>query len=191
MASQTGGRSGSRFNSSSARGRGRGGGSKKMGLSDEEMEEVREAFQLFDTEQKGSIDIKELKAGFRALGFQVKKAEIRQMMIDIDKETSSTILFDEFVEMATPKMQSRDTRDEIMKVFKLFDDDNTGTISFKNLQRVARELGENLTDDELHEMIDEADRDGDAMINEEEFYRVMKKRGDNPLDDLSSDEDEF
>ena len=29
------------------------------------------------------------------------------------------------------------------------------------------------------------------MINEEEFYRVMKKRGDNPLDDLSSDEDEF
>ncbi len=47
---------------------------------------------------------------------QVKKAEIRQMMIDIDKETSSTILFDEFVEMATPKMQSRDTREEIMKV---------------------------------------------------------------------------
>eukprot|EP00622_Pseudochattonella_farcimen_P000091 FR734515.1.p1 GENE.FR734515.1~~FR734515.1.p1 ORF type:complete len:109 (+),score=30.05 FR734515.1:48-329(+) len=93
--------------------------------------------------------------------------------------------------MATPKMQSRDTREEIMKVFKLFDDDNTGSISFKNLQRVARELGENLTDDELHEMIDEADRDGDAAINEEEFYRVMKKRGDNPLDDLSSDEDEF
>ena len=38
----------------------------------QEMEEVREAFQLFDTEQKGSIDIKELKAGFRALGFQVR-----------------------------------------------------------------------------------------------------------------------
>ena len=38
--------------------------------------------------------------------------------IDIDKETSSTILFDEFVEMATPKMQSRDTREEIMKVFQ-------------------------------------------------------------------------
>ena len=122
---------------------------------------------------------------------QVKKAEIRTMMTDIDKQESPTVLFDEFVEMATPKMQSRDTREEIMKVFKLFDDDNTGTISFKNLQRVARELGENLTDDELQEMIDEADRDGDNAINEDEFFRVMKKRGDNPLDDLSSDEDEY
>eukprot|EP00615_Pteridomonas_danica_P011280 CAMPEP_0114350158 /NCGR_PEP_ID=MMETSP0101-20121206/16125_1 /TAXON_ID=38822 ORGANISM="Pteridomonas danica, Strain PT" /NCGR_SAMPLE_ID=MMETSP0101 /ASSEMBLY_ACC=CAM_ASM_000211 /LENGTH=159 /DNA_ID=CAMNT_0001489197 /DNA_START=139 /DNA_END=618 /DNA_ORIENTATION=- len=159
-------------------------------MSVEELEEVTEAFQLFDVEQKGTIDVKEIKAAFRALGFQVKKQEIRQMMTDIDKLESPTVLFDEFVEMVTPRMSSRDAREEIIKVFKLFDDDNSGKISFKNLQRVARELGENLTDDELQEMIDEADRDGDNAINEEEFYRVMKKRGDNPLDDLSSDEDD-
>mmetsp|Transcript_25 Transcript_25/g.23 ORF Transcript_25/g.23 Transcript_25/m.23 type:complete len:178 (-) Transcript_25:39-572(-) len=163
---------------------------KRVGMSVEELEEVTEAFQLFDVEQKGTIDVKEIKAAFRALGFQVKKQEIRQMMTDIDKLESPTVLFDEFVEMVTPRMSSRDAREEIIKVFKLFDDDNSGKISFKNLQRVARELGENLTDDELQEMIDEADRDGDNAINEEEFYRVMKKRGDNPLDDLSSDEDD-
>ena len=206
---------------------------KRAGVSEEEMEEIREAFNLFDTEGKGVIDIKELKAAFRALGsrarvrrraralrfasrartaaralrrplstppvaltprpprFQVKKAEIRRMMQDVDKESSPTVLFDEFVEMATPKMQSRDTREEIMKVFALFDDDQTGAISFRNLKRVANELGENLTDEELQEMIDEADRDGDGMINEDEFFRVMKKRGENPLDDLSSDDDDF
>ena len=112
------------------------------------------------------------------------------MMQDVDKESSPTVLFDEFVEMATPKMQSRDTREEIMKVFALFDDDQTGAISFRNLKRVANELGENLSDEELQEMIDEADRDGDGMINEDEFFRVMKKRGDNPLDDLTSDDDD-
>ena len=76
---------------------------------------------------------------------------------------------------ATVLQSERDSREEIMKVFELFDEDNTGAISFRNLKRVATELGENLTDDELQEMIDEADRDGDGEVNEEEFLRIMKK----------------
>lgn len=63
----------------------------------------------------------------------------------------------------------------MLKAFRLFDDDQTGKITFKNLKRVACELGETLSDEELQEMIDEADRDGDGEINEEEFFRVMKK----------------
>ena len=39
----------------------------------------------------------------------------------------------------------------------------------------TKELGENMTDEELQEMIDEADRDGDGEVNEEEFFRIMKK----------------
>jgi centrin-1 len=92
-----------------------------------------------------------------------------------DKDGSGTIDFEEFLQMMTAKMGERDSREEIMKAFRLFDDDNTGKITFKNLKRVAKELGENLTDEELQEMIDEADRDGDGEINEEEFYRIMKK----------------
>ena len=182
----------SRFRSAAGSPPRRGGarpGGKKGGLDEEAVEEIKEAFNLFDTDGKGSIDVRELKAGFRALGFQVKKAEIRQMFIDMDKDLSSAnVTYDEFVEMVTPRMLNRDAREEIMKVFALFDDDNTGGISYKNLKRVATELGENLTDEELQEMIDEADRDGDGVINEEEFYRVMRKR-ENPLDEIDSDDD--
>ena len=46
-------------------------------------------------------------------------------------------------------------------------------ISSKNLKRVAKELGEWMTDGELQKMIDEADRDGDGEVNEEEFLPVM------------------
>jgi len=63
----------------------------------------------------------------------------------------------------------------VFDAFCLFDDDATGKISFKNLKRVCKELGETLTDDELQEMIDEADRDGDGEINQEEFLRIMRK----------------
>ena len=61
------------------------------------------------------------------------------------------------------------------QAFRLFDDDETGFITLKNLRRVAKEIGENMTDEELQEMIEEADRDGDGQVSEEEFLRMMKK----------------
>ncbi len=46
---------------------------------------------------------------------------------------------------AQAKMGERDSREEILKAFRLFDDDSSGTITFRDLKRVAKELGENLT----------------------------------------------
>ena len=46
-------------------------------------------------------------------------------------------------------MQDRDPRDDAVKAFRLFDDDETGKITFKNIKRVCKELGENFTDDEI------------------------------------------
>ncbi|CEL92930.1 unnamed protein product [Vitrella brassicaformis CCMP3155] len=162
---------------------------KKPGLSEEQLEEVREAFNLFDTDHTGAIDARELKAAMRALGFDVKKEQVRKILAEIGKDPTAAINYEEFQEIMSGRMGEKDSREEIMKVFKLFDDDDTGKISFRNLKRVAAELGETLTDEELQEMIDEADRDGDGLINPDEFYRVMRRRGDDPLDDFDSDED--
>merc|ERR1712216_645005 len=126
----------------------------QSGLTEEQKQEIREAFDLFDTDGSGTIDAKELKVAMRALGFEPKNEEIKKMIADIDKDGSGTIDFEEFLQMMTTKMGERDSREEIMKAFRLFDDDETGKISFKNLKRVAKELGENMTDEELQEMID-------------------------------------
>lgn len=162
---------------------------RRQALDEELLAEVKEAFNVFDTEHSGSIDARELKAAMRALGFEVKKPEIRKIMQDLDKTVSEKLNYNEFLSIMTPRMGEKDTRDEILKIFRLFDEDQTGKISFRNLKKVALELGEGLSDDELHEMVEEADRDGDGLINFDEFYRVMKKRGNNPLDDLDSDDD--
>jgi centrin-1 len=163
---------------------------RRQALDDELLAEVKEAFTIFDTEHSGSIDARELKAAMRALGFDVKKQEIKKIMQDLDKSVNEKINYNEFLSIMTPRMSEKDTRDEILKIFRLFDEDSTGKISFRNLKKVALELGEGLTDDELHEMVEEADRDGDGLINFDEFYRVMRKRGNNPLDDMDSDDDD-
>lgn len=161
----------------------------RQGLDEEQIEELREAFNLFDTEHSGTIDARELKAALRALGFEVKKEDVRRMLADIGKDPSQPIDFNDFCEMMRGRMPDKNSRAEIDKVFALFDEDETGKISFRNLKRIAQELGESLTDEELQEMIEEADRDGDGLINPDEFYRVMRKRGGNPLDDWDSDDD--
>ncbi|KAM9633159.1 centrin-1 [Trichechus inunguis] len=147
----------------------------KPELTEDQKQEVREAFDLFDADGSGTIDVKELKVAMRALGFEPRKEEMKKMISEVDKEGTGKISFNDFLAVMTQKMAEKDTKEEILKAFRLFDDDETGKISFKNLKRVANELGENLTDEELQEMIDEADRDGDGEVNEEEFLRIMKK----------------
>eukprot|EP00954_Amorphochlora_amoebiformis_P027848 1388324-Amorphochlora_amoeboformis.AAC.1 len=162
---------------------------KQTPLTPEQLDEIKEAFSLFDSNHTGTINVRELRAAMRALGFQVKKEEVKRMLDDIDKDGNSEITLEEFTKMMSGKMGSRDTREEILKVFQLFDVDNSGFITLKNLRRICTELGEQLSEQDLAEMIDEADRDQDGQISPDEFYRVMKKRGNNPLDDWSSDED--
>ncbi|XP_043983036.1 caltractin isoform X2 [Gambusia affinis] len=147
----------------------------KPELTEEQKQEIREAFELFDTDGSGHIDVKELKVAMRALGFEPKKEEIKKMIAEVDKDGTGKISFADFLAVMTQKMAEKDSKEEILKAFRLFDDDETGKISFKNLKRVAKDLGENLTDEELQEMIDEADRDGDGEVNEQEFLRIMKK----------------
>ena len=148
----------------------------RPGLSEEEIEEIREAFNLFDTDGSGTIDPKELKAAMQSLGFEAKNQTIYQMIGDIDKDNDGSIDFEEFLDMMTAKMSDKDTREDIQKVFNLFDDDQTGRITLRNLKRVAKELGETMSDAELMEMIERADTDQDGEISPDEFYGIMTKK---------------
>ena len=146
------------------------------GLTEDEVEELRQAFDLFDTDGSGTIDPKELRAAMQSLGFEAKNQTIYQMIKDIDKDDSGEIDFDEFLQLMTSRLAGSDTREDINKIFQLFDDDKTGFISLQNLKRVANELGEHMNDAELLEMIERADLDQDGQISPDEFFRIMTQK---------------
>ena len=125
----------------------------------------------------------------RALGFEVKKVDVLTMFREVDKDLSHSLSFEEFVRIMESRVKSKDSREEIYKVFKLFDEDNSGKISFKNLKKIANELGENMSDEELKELIREADRDNDGLITFDDFYRVMRKNNNDPLGEFDSEEE--
>lgn len=148
--------------------------SKRTELTEQQKMEIKEAFELFDGDSIGYIDIKEVKVAMRALGFDPKKEELKKILSNVELN-NGMVSYNDFYDLVETKILQRDPKEEIIKAFKLFDDDETGKITFKNLKRVAKELGENISDEEIQEMIDEADRDGDGEINQEEFIRIMRK----------------
>merc|ERR1739848_250560 len=101
--------------------------------------------------------------------------EIEKMISDVDDDGSGEIGYPEFLTMMTHKILNKDPKDDLLKAFRLFDDDQTGTVSFKNIKRVAKETNQSLSDDELQQMLDDADKDGDGVLNEEEWLVLMKK----------------
>merc|ERR1711907_196643 len=125
----------------------------RPGLSADEVQEVKDAFDLFDTDSSGAVSVTELVEAMRSLGLEQKNEAVFNMIKEIDTDGSGELEFQEFLEMMTARLTDKPPRSEIERVFKLFDDDRTGEISLNNLKRVASELGEEVSNEELQEMV--------------------------------------
>lgn len=150
----------------------------KNGVTAADVWEVKDAFDLFDGDRSGQIDITELKRALDNLGIDVKNDTLTKMMHDIDTDNSGTISFDEFMDMMTSKPPENDSKEELEKVFNLFlgDDVKADKINIKHLRRVARDMNEHLSDEEFNEMIIRADLDKDGEVDFDEFYNIMTRK---------------
>ena len=99
---------------------GEGGSNILENLTDEQIAEFKEAFQIFDKEGDGSITTKELGTVMRSLGQNPSDDKIRQMIIDVDEDNSETIDFKEFLGLMAKKMKENDSEDELIEAFKMF-----------------------------------------------------------------------
>uniref|UniRef100_A0A1I8G9Y4 Calmodulin n=3 Tax=Macrostomum lignano TaxID=282301 RepID=A0A1I8G9Y4_9PLAT len=143
------------------------------GLTEEQIEEFREAFSLFDKDGDGTITNKELASVMRALGQNPSQEELKEMIKEVDQDGSGSIEFDEFLEMMKKQMNSADSEEEVRRAFRLFDADGDGFLSATELHQVMQNLGERLTMEEVEAMIGEADTDRDGQVSFSEFAKIM------------------
>ena len=155
--------------------------SKKDELSDIQRKEIDGAFKLFDKDGSGNIDFYELRDAMRALGLNLTKEQVKEMMSKIDTDNNGFIDEDEFRLLMTGKIKERNQEEELKKAFRIYDQDDTGLIEFDDLRRVANELtegkkeSEEISDDIVYGMIYEACGDKNGAINMAQFMRIMKK----------------
>lgn len=151
----------------------------RPGLSSDEIDEIKQAFDLFDSNQQGTIDPKELKSAMQSLGFDTKNPTIFQLISDMDTPENAKnggVTFEQFIGYINDKLGDKESREGIKRIFELFiDDPKQDTITLNSLKRIARELGEQMSNEELKDMLERASSNN-SELTFEEFYEIMTKK---------------
>jgi len=145
----------------------------KMGWSDEQIEEFKQAFYSFDEDGEGTIGRSELGDLLEALGENLSSNEVDEMMKAVDEDGSGQIDFDEFLGMMQKKMSTDWIDEEVKDSFALLDKDGSGLISADELRHVVTDFCGKLSEAEVNDLLSEADITGDGLLSYEEFAKIM------------------
>ena len=142
------------------------------GYTQTEILRLKEAFDLFDINEKGILDINELEKNLNDLGIMSKNKDLQNLYNEGKKE----IDFNTFVELfgARPVCRNEEEAKKLYQVF-LGDYDISRKLSVEDLRRVAEELGLELAENEIEEMIKSVNPEEPDCISFDEFFRIMAK----------------
>ncbi len=158
----------------------------------DELREIKTIFELFDPTLSGLLDISTFESMMLSLGYRVDSHDILDIIKSIlkDEHSSSDCSDDEFdgsidlsmaIEILSKKgytTKQRNSEEEALVYFRLFDVDDKGYITIDDLKRVmlfeaAVQSEQEVTDDFCQAIIDKFDNSGDGTIVFDEFTRIV------------------
>merc|ERR1712117_827650 len=134
-------------------------------LSEEQIAELKQAFNEFDVDGGGTISTHELGWAMRAMGMNPTETELL--------DGSGQIEFPEFCNMMSAKMADDDDEEMVRLAFRTLDKDGSGEISTQEFKHLMMHIGDTLSEEEVMTIINAADKDGDGSLSYEEFVKIM------------------
>ncbi|KAK3699382.1 hypothetical protein QZH41_006559 [Actinostola sp. cb2023] len=147
-----------------------------LGLTENQVREIKEAFLVFDDNGDGCISATELKKLVSSLGYNITEAELMDMMnqIGIDADTESEINFGMFSSLVRRFASEKEQETQLRLAFEEFDGDKKGYIEAHGIKRVLTRLKIEHTAEEIDLMMEVADTNGDGRVDVEEFLQIFK-----------------
>ena len=148
-------------------------------ITEQDYEELKATFDLFDDDGSGSIDPIEIQKIMEELGLTRRNPTVGEIFTDL-KNANRSINFDEFLEIVVNRVGDTKTRDGLNKVFNHWDKEGSGNLDLACFKQVARELGETLNEEELIEMMHNTyilnNTNSNEYFNFDEFYTIATKK---------------
>ncbi|KAM9780209.1 calcium-binding protein 5b [Neosynchiropus ocellatus] len=150
-------------------------------LTEDEIDELREAFVEFDKDKDGFISCKDLGNLMRTMGYMPTEMELIELSQNINMNLGGRVDFEDFVDLMTPKLLAETAGmiglKELKEAFREFDIDGDGSITSDELrQAMMKLLGQQTCQSEIEAVVKEADNNGDGTVDFEEFVKMMSMK---------------
>nr|XP_046234021.1 calcium-binding protein 5a [Scatophagus argus] len=153
-------------------------------LADDEIDELRDAFNEFDKDKDGLISCKDLGNLMRTMGYMPTEMELIELSQNINMNLGGRVDFEDFVDLMAPKLLAETAgmigMKELKDAFKEFDMDGDGEITTEELRSAMTKLmGEHMSRREIDAIVKEADDNGDGTVDFEGTVTLtsVKSRG--------------
>ena len=144
-----------------------------MALPQKMVQELGDAFFLFDYDNDGKITTREVGAAVRSVGLNPTETELKEMINDVNG-IGGLVDMQTLCQIIPQRMKSLTTNaQELKEAFMVFDRQGTGEISVHDMKLSLTTMGERLTDEELDELVREVDQNGEGLVRIDDVVRVL------------------
>ncbi|KAK4759429.1 hypothetical protein SAY87_022560 [Trapa incisa] len=141
-------------------------------LSVEEVAGIKEGFHTMDTNNRGKVNIDELRVGLNKLGHQVPDSDLQMMMEAGDIDKDGYLDYGEFVAISI-HLRKMGNDEHLKKAFEFFDKNQSGYIEIQELRdALADEV--DTSEEVISAIMHDVDTDKDGRISYDEFATMMK-----------------
>lgn len=126
-----------------------------------------------DKRDEGKMKIADIAQGMKKLGHNIKGDWLEKMEDEIDTEGTGFIDYEEFQTLIQKKMQEDEDERELKEIFRVLDKEKKGEVNVNELRWILKNLGDDLTEDDIDDMILDVDTDGSGWVDYDEFAKLM------------------
>lgn len=152
----------------------------------------KEIFTIMDEDGSGSLSHEEMTILIKKVSPSVSDESIQELIQAIDKDNDNDIAFDEFFDYVSLLSNSftEKPRDISDAIFQIIDQDGSeehehgahahdahghaeDDISIKELQDMCNSFKQDLSPDDVYQVIKDIDDDGNGRLDKDEFYELL------------------